>query len=121
MKISKSNKTSKFSIYIILSVIFFFALNVKESFAIITLSKIPGVPTKLIPDVLNDLIGWILGIGLMLSVTYLVWGGISYMSSSGDQQKTENAKKTVKYALLGILVIGLSYAAILVLDIIFVS
>jgi hypothetical protein len=80
----------------------------------------PGIPRKSIMDILNDLIEWILGIGLLLSVTYLVWGGINYISSSGDMQKTENARKTVKYALLGILVIGLSYAAILALDTIFV-
>jgi len=115
----KSNRINKLSNYIITGFIFFF-INIKESFAIITLSKIPGVPTKPIPDILNDLIGWILGIGLMLSVVYLVWGGISYISSTGDQQKTENARKTIKYALLGILVIGLSYAAVLMLDKIFV-
>ncbi len=120
MKIIKSNRINKFSKYIIAGLIFFFALNIQKSSAIITLSKIPGVPTKPIPDVLDDLIGWILGIGLMLTVTYLVWGGINYISSSGDTQKTEKAKKVVKYALLGILVIGLSYAAIVMLDRIFV-
>jgi hypothetical protein len=120
MKISKSNKTSKFSIGIVLSAVFFFALNVQKSFAIITLSKIPGVPTKPIPDIIDDLIGWILGIGLMFSVLYLVWGGINYISSTGDQQKTENARKTIKYALLGVLIIGLSYAAVLMLDRIFI-
>jgi len=120
MKIYKPNKTSKFSIYIILSAVFFFALNIKESFAIITLSKIPGVPTKPIMDVLDDLTGWILGIGLMLAVTFLIWGGINYVASSGDAQKTEKAKKVVKYSLLGIFVIGLSYAAVIMLDKIFV-
>ncbi len=119
MKIIKSNRIKKLSSYIITGLIFFF-INVKESSAIITLSKIPGVPTKPIPNILDDLTGWILGIGLMLSVTYLIWGGVNYVASSGDAQKTEKARKVVKYAILGILVIGLSYAAVIMLDKIFV-
>lgn len=119
MKIIKSSGINRPSNYMLVGLLFFL-ISAKESFAVITLSKIPGVPTKSIPDVLDDLIGWILGIGLMLSVVYLIWGGITYLTSSGDQQKTENGRKTVKYALLGILVIGLSYAAIAMLDKIFV-
>lgn len=119
MKITKFNRINKLSSYIIIGLVLF-SISAKKSFAIITLSKIPGVPTKSIYDILDDLTGWILGIGLMLTVTYLVWGGINYVASSGDTQKTEKARKTVKYALLGILVIGLSYAAVIMLDKIFV-
>ncbi len=79
----------------------------------------PGIPTKSIPDVLDDIIKWILGFGLMISVTFLIWGGVSYVASSGDAQKTENAKKIIKYSILGVLVIGLSYGIIVILDEIF--
>jgi len=79
----------------------------------------PGIPTLSIPEVLDNITGWILGFGLLISVTFLVWGGINYVGSSGDQQKAENSKKIIKYAILGIFVIGLSYAAIATIDLIF--
>ena len=97
----------------------FFLIKANQSEAVITLTKISGVPTKPIEDVLDDIIKWILGFGLMIAVTFLVWGGISYVTSSGDSTKTENAKKIVKYSILGVLIIGFSYAAIAMLDVIF--
>ncbi len=118
MKIIILNKISKLSKYIILSALFFIT-NISRVEAIIALSPISGVPTKSINDVLDDIIKWVLGFGLMIAVTFLVWGGINYVASSGDATKTENAKKIVKYSLLGIIVIGFSYAAIVMLDIIF--
>ena len=78
-----------------------------------------GIPTKSIEDVLDDTIKWVLGFGLMIAVTFLVWGGIHYVASSGDAQKTENAKKVIKYSLMGVFVIGFSFAIIVLLDMIF--
>jgi TRAP-type C4-dicarboxylate transport system permease small subunit len=78
-----------------------------------------GVPNKPIPDVLEDTAKWLLGFAVMASVVILIWGGVYYVSSSGDEQKTQTAKKLVKYSLMGILVVGISYAVIYVLDKIF--
>jgi hypothetical protein len=78
-----------------------------------------GVPTKSIPDVLEDIAKWLLGFAVMASVVILIWGGIYYVSSSGDEQKVQTAKKLVKYSLMGILVVGISYAVIYALDKIF--
>ena len=118
MKIIILNKISKLSKYIILSTLFF-VMNIRCVEAIITLDPIPGVPTKSINNILDDIIKWVLGFGLMIAVTFLIWGGINYVGSSGDTTKTEKAKKIIKYSLLGVLVIGFSYAAIAMLDVIF--
>jgi len=78
-----------------------------------------GIPTKPFTDVLGDATKWLIGFALMISVTVLVWGGMNYISSSGDPQKAETAKKLVKYSLIGIGVVGISYAIIVALDLIF--
>ncbi|MCK5332354.1 hypothetical protein KAJ41_00625 [Candidatus Parcubacteria bacterium] len=75
-----------------------------------------GIPTKTPEDALDAIIKWILGFGLVLSVIFLIWGGIYYIGSSGDSQKTETAKKIIKYAILGIIVIGASFAIISVIS-----
>ena len=118
MHSNTKSRLRKFSKYI--SIFSFASLfSAKESQAIITLSKISGVPTKSVTEILDSLIGWVLGFGLMIAVTFLVWSGIVYVSSSGDAQKAENAKKTMKYAILGVLVIGISFAILRALDEIF--
>jgi len=78
-----------------------------------------GIPTKLIPDVIDSIISWLLTFAVGIAILILVYGGVCYVFSSGDTQKTENAKKVVKYALLGIFIVGISYAIIIVADMVF--
>jgi hypothetical protein len=85
------------------------------------LTPITGVPTKPIEDVLEDATNWLIGFGISLCILLLIWGGVYYVGSSGDQEKAQTAKKIVKYALMGIFIIGISYAIISVIDDIFAS
>ncbi|MDD3190207.1 MAG: hypothetical protein PHI66_00740 [Candidatus Pacebacteria bacterium] len=85
------------------------------------LTPITGVPTKSISDVLGDATNWLIGLGISLCILLLIWGGVYYVGSSGDQEKTQTAKKIIKYALMGIFIIGVSYAIISVIDDIFAS
>jgi len=48
-----------------------------------------------------------IGLASVAVVVFLVYGGISYMSSSGDPEKLEHAKKVIRNALIGlVMVIG---------------
>ena len=78
-----------------------------------------GVPDKLIPDVIDAAVSELLKLAIAISVLALIYGGTCYVFSSGDMQKTENAKKIVKYALIGIFIAGISFAIIKILDTIF--
>jgi cytochrome bd-type quinol oxidase subunit 2 len=44
----------------------------------------------------------------LIAVAILIYGGVMYMLSSGNEQKTEKAQNTIIYALVGIVIIGLS-------------
>lgn len=48
----------------------------------------------------------------VIAAVYLVLGGVRYIMSEGDSSQTEQAKKTIIYALIGLLVIGLSAAIV---------
>lgn len=78
-----------------------------------------GVPTKSISLVIGDMISWTLGFAVSISVAILIWGGISYVTSSGNTQKAETAKKIAKYALMGLAVCGISYAILVIISAIF--
>ena len=47
-----------------------------------------------------------------ISVIMLVIGGIRYVVSGGDQQAVTNAKNTILYAIVGIIVAFLAFAAV---------
>lgn len=53
----------------------------------------------------------LLFVGLIAAI-FLIFGGVQYITSAGDDQKTATAKKTILYAIVGLIVIGLSVAIV---------
>ncbi len=58
--------------------------------------------------VIKNVINWSLGIAGGLAVLVLVIGGVMYVTAAGDQTRIELAKKTIKGAIIGIIVILIS-------------
>ena len=59
----------------------------------------------------NILNGVISAMGIV-AVIFIIIGGINYMTSAGDTSKLEKAKKTILYALIGLVVCALSFAIV---------
>ncbi len=53
-------------------------------------------------------VNYFLAIVGLVAVVFLIWGGVQYIISAGQEEKIESAKKTITYAILGLLVIGLA-------------
>ena len=62
--------------------------------------------TKSIQDITNVLL-FVVG---AVSVIMIIYGGIQYVTSSGDSSKVQNAKNTILYSIVGIVVAILAYA-----------
>lgn len=62
--------------------------------------------------ILQVFAGGLIYIAGPLAVLMLVWGGSSYITAMGDQGKTDKAKKTIIYAIAGLIVIILSYSLV---------
>ena len=45
-------------------------------------------------------------------VIFVLVGGVQYMTSAGDTAKTEKAKKTILYALIGLVVCALAFGIV---------
>ena len=56
----------------------------------------------------TDLISWAVGIAGVICVIFLVYGGVLYMTSSGDSGKVKKAKDSIMYALIGLAIVGLA-------------
>ena len=59
----------------------------------------PGRLAQLVVDILT----WAIGV---VSIAFIIVGGIKYATSGGDEKKVAGAKNTILYAVIG-LVVGL--------------
>ncbi|MDD3940703.1 MAG: pilin [Candidatus Pacebacteria bacterium] len=41
----------------------------------------------------------------LVSAGFFVWGGIGYITSSGDPEKLDRAKKTIVYSAIGLVIV----------------
>ena len=74
-------------------------------------SKPTGVPTDFDNAILN-LTNWILGFVSMIAVLAIVWGGVMYIGSSGDEAKATIGKRIITYAMIGLVIAGIAYALV---------
>ena len=65
-----------------------------------------------IANLLSTIIYWILGLSGGIAVLFLILGGLQYITSSGNKDKAEQAKQTILYAVIGLIVIALSFVIV---------
>lgn len=59
-----------------------------------------------------NVISWLLEFAGVVAVIMIIYSGIRFMFSGGDPKQIEGAKKTLLYAVLGLVLIFLSFAII---------
>jgi hypothetical protein len=47
-----------------------------------------------------------------IALIFVIWGGVQYVTSGGDAEKTTKARNTLLYAIIGIIVVVLAYAIV---------
>ncbi len=77
-------------------------------------ARAEGMPTELIGDngVFTRITNTVLLIIGLVSVVMLLYGGLRYIISGGDSKKVTEAKNTVLYAIIGLIVAILAYAIV---------
>ena len=70
-----------------------------------------GAPVSFDNAVIN-LTNWILGFVAMIAVLMIIFGGVMYIGSAGDETKATTGKRTVTYALIGLIIAGIAYAIV---------
>ena len=59
-----------------------------------------------------SIVGAVLGLVALVAVIFIIIGGINYMTSQGDPGKTKKAKDTILYAVIGLIICGISFAIV---------
>lgn len=65
-----------------------------------------------IREVIKKIIDFILVFLGIIATAFVIYGGFLYITSQGDDGKTESAKKIMTYAAIGIVIILISFALV---------
>ncbi len=65
---------------------------------------------RCIPIVIKNLINWALIFAGVVALALIIYAGFKFVTSKGDPQEVDNAKKTLTYAIIGLLLIFFSFA-----------
>lgn len=79
-------------------------------------NALPTFPDPLngagVSDVIRNIITKVLGLVGTLFFVMFLWGGFQYITSAGEKGDIDKAKKTLVNAVIGIIIIGTSYAIV---------
>ncbi len=63
-------------------------------------------------EVITRMLNYFLTFLGLLAVIMVIYGGVTYVTSAGNDEAVGNAKKIIMYALIGIIVIMLSFVLV---------
>jgi amino acid transporter len=76
---------------------------------------LPGATNSRLSTELVDLVRLFLQIIGLIAVAFLIYGGFRYITSAGNEETAEAAKKTIQNAIIGLIIIILSYTIVTVI------
>ena len=78
------------------------------------MARADGMPEELFGNtgVFTNITNTALAIVGIVSVIMLIWGGLRYVVSGGDSKKVTDAKNTILYAIIGLIIAVLAYAIV---------
>lgn len=67
------------------------------------------VSTVELPIFVGRIIRWVLSIIGVILIAIIIYGGLTYATAAGSEEKTGTAKKILVYAIIGVIIIALAY------------
>ncbi|OQB44510.1 MAG: hypothetical protein BWY03_00032 [Parcubacteria group bacterium ADurb.Bin159] len=74
---------------------------------VLTTSQLPTTP---LVTVIGNIIKWVLGFLGLIATIIIIIGGFQWMSSGGNQEKIDKAKKLMINGLIGLIIVVLAYS-----------
>ena len=62
-----------------------------------------------LPTFIGRILKWIMGIIGVIMIALFVYGGVTYATSAGSEEKIETGKKIMVYTIIGVVIIALAY------------
>lgn len=62
-----------------------------------------------LPIVLHNIVMFALIASGIVAVIFLIWAGVKFVTSGGDQKKIDAARKTITWAIIGLIIILMAF------------
>jgi TRAP-type C4-dicarboxylate transport system permease small subunit len=72
-------------------------------------SNQPPAQLSELEDVIENFLSAIMGFVAIVLFIFIVWGGFKYITSGGNPDAAAEGRKTITYAVIGVIVIAASY------------
>ena len=82
-------------------------------------NSLPRKADLTLGTIVSSLLPYLFVIAGLILLLYLIWGGFSLMTSAGDPKKVESAKGKVTNAVIGFIIIFVSYWLVQILQVVF--
>lgn len=82
-------------------------------FSIEPIGATVGLGTADLKNTVVNIISWVLGILALLSVVFIIYGGFTWVTAGGNEEKVEKAKKIIGAAVIGLIVVLLAWAIVI--------
>jgi hypothetical protein len=70
-----------------------------------TNAQVINLPFKDLADVFGFLVNVVLGVGIAITIIFLILGGIKYITAKGDQKAAGEARAALTNAVIGFIVV----------------
>ncbi len=108
------NKLSKLTIGLALSAAVIFPLMASATpYSIEDVGSQVGLGTADLKGTVLNVISWVLGILALVAVVMIIYGGFTWMTAAGSEEKIESAKKIIGSAVVGLIVVLLAWAIVI--------
>ena len=82
----------------------------QDKFGLYNSAKGTGVLEKSVPEVMGTIILNVLGIVGVIFLILIIYGGITWMTSAGNEQRISLAKKIITSSVIGLVIVMTGYA-----------
>ena len=72
-----------------------------------------GLGTADLKTTVVNIIAWALGIFSLVAVVMIIIGGMQWLTSGGNEERIELAKKTISSAVIGMIIVLLAWAIVI--------
>ena len=108
------NKFIKGAIRVLVSVLLLAPLSVNATpFTIVDYGGSVGLGTTDLKTTAVNIISWLLGIISLVAVVMIIFGGLQWLTSAGNEERIEKAKKTISSAVIGLILVILAWAIVI--------
>lgn len=76
------------------------------------IAKATKLPTKSPINITINTIKWALGLLGLVAVIFVIYGGFTWMTAAGNEERLKKAKEIIKAAVIGLVVILISWSLV---------